>query len=289
MESRKSSNDLRISSVAGINEPLVGHLLSHYDDTCVDIKEQVTSRDRWFLFVLALVGVSFFRVVDLEQSSTVLLSLTKSTLGVDILADAPAIGAVLWFLLLAVVIRYFQVNVYLDRRYEYLHGIEKKINEAAGSEIVTREGKSYLRNYPLFSSWTHFLYTWVFPLCLLVVVAVRVSKEWPGISGLSAAHIASRQVQLLQQLTDRQGVSWPGDACRRRRAERFALDLPRVEQAHHQATEHPDHQLQADQQAQPAVYFFQPGRSDSAPRCRITRSTTTSAAVAKRIPVMSSN
>lgn len=165
-------------------------LVEHYEHTCKDVKEQIILRERLFLFVLVLIALTFFQIADPEQSSKVAVSVLEKSLETKVNVNASAITAVLWFLLLSVTVRYFQANVYIDRRYKYLHKMEEDINILLSQSLINREGKSYLKNYPLFSSWIHILYTWIFPIGLLLTVSAKYYLEWPGYSHFSGIHFA---------------------------------------------------------------------------------------------------
>ena len=39
------------------------------------------------------------------------------------------------------------------------------------SDVLARESRHYLVDYPAFSDWLHFIYTWIFPLAVVAVAA----------------------------------------------------------------------------------------------------------------------
>lgn len=166
-------------------------LVNHYDDTCKDVKEQISLRDRWLFFILGLVALGFFQIADPAQSSQVILTAIDKSIGSKVSVNMGAISAVIWFIFLAVSARYFQTNVYINRRYTYLHELEEKINTLANDQIIIREGKGYLKKYPLFSDWMHVVYTWVFPLALIVAVVCKIAFEWPGWAGVTLSFVLS--------------------------------------------------------------------------------------------------
>jgi len=45
-------------------------------------------------------------------------------------------------------------------------------------KVFTREGKSYLEKYPIFSDWLHILYRVISPLSLLAATTVMIASEW---------------------------------------------------------------------------------------------------------------
>jgi hypothetical protein len=71
------------------------------------------------------------------------------------------------------------VAILLERQYTYIHGLEAALASEFPAPTFTREGKAYLKEYPLFSAWTHYLYTAVFPVWFAVLVAYRAIDEMP--------------------------------------------------------------------------------------------------------------
>ena len=154
-------------------------LHEHYNDTFSNIKESIKLRDRLValvLFVLALVALYTFWPVD---AITAFSQITTQKIGVAISVDGTFLGSILWFALLATIVRYTQVVVYIERQYAYIHNLEEELRKNYDHEIVfTRECKSYLNKYPLFSDWICFLYTTIFPLVLISVVLSKIISEW---------------------------------------------------------------------------------------------------------------
>ena len=74
--------------------------------------------------------------------------------------------------------RYFQTVTLIERQYRYIHLLEERISSAFDNIAFTREGKSYLDNYPRISDWAHILYSTVFPVLLLFVITVKIVAEW---------------------------------------------------------------------------------------------------------------
>ncbi len=172
-------------------ETIAEILNDHYKDTCERIRENVSLRDRLFLWVLAIVGIHFLQITDRTQSSDAIISFFKEQSGFQLAANADILSAILWFLLLALAVRYFQANVYVNRQYTYLHELEKKFDPLIGNALITREGRSYLDKYPAFNKWMHCLYTWAFPVLLLAVITFKIWTDWPGFDKLGASFVLS--------------------------------------------------------------------------------------------------
>lgn len=152
-------------------------IYDHYKETCSIISEAIKRRDRLMLFVILALGFFAFQTIFPTASNAVVNDFLNFKFGLTLKLDLSVIGNVVWFLLLIFTLRYFQVAVFVERQYAYLHQAEEKLNKELGEELITREGKSYLHKYPLFSDWMWMLYTIIFPVLLLVVSAVKIANE----------------------------------------------------------------------------------------------------------------
>jgi len=112
-------------------------------------------------------------------------------IGSNISLNKDVLSTILWFALLSFVIRYFQVNVFINRQYNYLHELEEKFTKLFGEEVITREGKHYLSEYPYFSNWVDILYTWIFPTLLMLTGGFKVFSDWPGRENVGLAYFLS--------------------------------------------------------------------------------------------------
>jgi hypothetical protein len=153
-------------------------LSDHYKDSQSAIEQNVKNRDRSFFFILVLFGVMAFQFFSPEQSSSVLAQLVDKQLGVNANLSLNYLGSVVWFGLFAVIIRYYQIVINLEKQYNYIHDIEEELAKEYDGKAFTREGKSYLKNYPKFSEWLHIVYRIVFPILLLVSVSIKIVAEW---------------------------------------------------------------------------------------------------------------
>lgn len=155
----------------------VSIIYDHYKETCSIISEAIKRRDRLMLFVILTLGFFAFQTISPTASNSVVNDFLNFKFGLTLKLDLSVIGNVVWFLLLIFTLRYFQVAVFVERQYIYLHQAEEKLNKELGVELVTREGKSYLDKYPLFSNWMWILYTIIFPILLFVVSAIEIVNE----------------------------------------------------------------------------------------------------------------
>ena len=107
--------------------------------------------------------------------------------GIKLGKSADFISTLLWLLLLGFTTKYYQVVLEIERQYEYLHSLEDKLNGYyPETKVFTREGKSYLSKYPLFSNWVWLLYTVFFPSLIIFSVII---KENSGIETMQSIEV----------------------------------------------------------------------------------------------------
>lgn len=152
-------------------------IYDHYKDTCSIVREGVKRRDRLMLFVILALGFFAFQTIFPMASNVAVNDFLNFKFGLNINLDLSIIGNVAWFFLLIFTIRYFQAAVFIERQYIYIHKLEDSLNKTSGENVITREGKSYLDKYPIFSDWMWTLYTIIFPSLLLVVSAAKIIGE----------------------------------------------------------------------------------------------------------------
>ena len=160
-----------------MSNELISTIYDHYKDTCSNIAEAIKRRDRLMLFVILTLGFFAFQTIFPTVSNTVVNDFLNFKFGLTLKLNLAVIGNIVWFLLLIFTMRYFQVAVFVERQYAYIHQLEEKLNKVLGEELITREGKSYYHRYPIFSDWMWLLYTLIFPVLLLIIGVAKITLE----------------------------------------------------------------------------------------------------------------
>ena len=128
----------------------------------------------------AIITLGFFACQTIFPSAAdnAIVDYIHFNFGLTLTINLAILGNIVWFLVLLFTLRYFQTAVFVERQYAYLHQLEDKLNTVFGQEMITREGKSYLADYPWFSDWMWFLYTIAFPALLFFVSVMKIFSEW---------------------------------------------------------------------------------------------------------------
>ena len=154
-------------------------LNDHYKDTFSYQLGYLKRRDRFTLYLFLTLVIMFLEVVSPSGTEMVISKLISNYLGDSISIETNFIRCLMWLFLFGLVVKYYQTVVLVERQYAYLHKLERELTTFFISEIpFTREGKSYLKNYPMLSNWIDILYTWVFPATLILFTGVKLWSEY---------------------------------------------------------------------------------------------------------------
>lgn len=152
-------------------------LNDHYNNTVADMKKTGRSRDKAFIAVFVLLGIMAFMLVSPNHSQSLLSQIIAKKLGIDATLSISFIGSLVWAGLLFTTISYFQSVINLEKMYNYSHRLEEQLSAHYGNKVFTREGKSYLENYPIYSEWLHLVYRYIFPALLLLILGAKIVAE----------------------------------------------------------------------------------------------------------------
>lgn len=153
-------------------------LSEHYSHTFDFLQTHLKKRDNLFITVLLLLVVMLFQIYTPVEASNLIAQLIEKKLDISVKIDFLYIQSIIWFALLSVVIKYFQSVIFIERQYNYLHALEDQLSSEYNGTIFTREGQSYLNNYPKFLNWASFLYTVLFPAILAVITTSKIVSEY---------------------------------------------------------------------------------------------------------------
>ena len=154
------------------------NLCSHYKDTYEIHLSTIKQRDMLFYALLVMLALFSLQITSTDLVNSALSSYVNKQLDISIDKNSNLFGTLLWLLLFGFSSKYYQTVIQIERQYDYIHHLEEIVSSRyAGTRAFTREGKSYLDEYPLFSNWIWLLYTLAFPLIILLCIAIRIYGE----------------------------------------------------------------------------------------------------------------
>jgi hypothetical protein len=164
---------MSLSETAAVSkEKQVDILYDHYKDSFDHIKGYLQKRFSYTLIIIGVVAAFAFDVSFPGTAQQLSVVVIKKKIG-DIRIDFRFINDVVAFGLMWVLILYYQINLLIENQYNYIQRIEKQLSDKLTDVSIDREGYQYLQNYPLLLKVTHRIYTILFPLTVITVVAIK--------------------------------------------------------------------------------------------------------------------
>jgi hypothetical protein len=166
------------SSGDSLDEVKFNNLCSHYKDTYEIHLASVKQRDTLFYALLIILALFSLQVTSTDLVNSAISSYVNKQLDIAIDKNSNVFGTLLWFLLFGFSSKYYHTVIQIERQYDYIHYLEEVVSsQFTGTRAFTREGVSYLNEYPLFQNWMWLLYTLAFPLIILLCIVIRINSE----------------------------------------------------------------------------------------------------------------
>jgi hypothetical protein len=99
--------------------------------------------------------------------------LSFGTLGININFELKVLESFNWFIIMYLTIRYYQINVNIEKNYKYIHQIENELEKKYKLPIY-REGRNYLDPYPFFLTISYWFYKYAFPIINIICIVTKV-------------------------------------------------------------------------------------------------------------------
>lgn len=165
-------------------------LYEHYNSTNEQQKEFLAKRDRFTIYLLLTVVVYALFISYPQVLTEAADAYAKDALKFNgTLINFSVLNTGLIYLLLWLLMQYYQICLTIEKWYDYLYRLEDKLSSQYFD--ISREGKFYTDGYPIMKNLVNFLYTWVLPLGFTSMSIVRVSRllksgvySWIDIAGL---------------------------------------------------------------------------------------------------------
>ena len=151
-------------------------LYDHYKDTYQLSLLAQKERDHLFVKLCLTLTTLLLIIVDPNTLSILASTIVENELKIIIPHSLIIVQSFLWALLLYFFASYFRKILYIERQYVYIHELEVVIAEILDKKF-TREGNSYLEDYPMILNFTHYLYQLIFPVLSIIIVVYKIYLE----------------------------------------------------------------------------------------------------------------
>lgn len=148
------------------SEAALGLIASHYADSVECVRRAETARGRFTVLMLATFAAMLLCWSEPVRSTDFTGEVLAKKLEVgQFVVPLPAIQASLLILLAILVFRLFQLDVFVEKSYPYIHDLEGTLQRAIGDKTAFgREGKHYDDQFCRFRWLAWVFYKWLLPV-----------------------------------------------------------------------------------------------------------------------------
>lgn len=153
-------------------------LHEHYSDSCRRVFDLESKRNRQFLAVIAIAGLTLLAV----KFPIVFQSALDQNRIFDFSKfPSPVIVSVLWTFFIVMSLWYCQSRIHVERLYVYIHALETEISSLLNSHknfIYKRESEEYLSSFKVFTNSVWVFYRFIFPIIVGLAIIYSLWIEW---------------------------------------------------------------------------------------------------------------
>lgn len=148
-------------------------LYDHYKESVNEIKKQENKRNKLFILVLIHIFILFLISYRPESMCKVFSDFLMDQWKIGFYFSINTIQIIFMVSMLYCVVRYYQINVYIDKNYPYIHRLEKELSQDIG-KCFGKEGQNYLNDYPKTQNIVYYSYKYIFPILFILALIYRV-------------------------------------------------------------------------------------------------------------------
>lgn len=148
-------------------------LYDHYKETINETKKQESKRNKLFIIILIHIFILFLISFRPESMCNTISDLLMEQWKVGFYFSINTVQVVVMISMLYCVVRYYQINIQIDRTYPYIHKLEEELTSQIGKNIE-REGKNYLSQYPRTQNIVYYSYKYIFPVLFIFALIYRL-------------------------------------------------------------------------------------------------------------------
>ena len=151
----------------------VNIIYDHYKDTYNIQCQNEKTRNNLFIALCICILLLMLMIVYPNNIYTNIKEIFLDKMGVNIMFELSIVECFLWFVILYITVRYYQINANIEKNYKYIHALEEKL-ETKYKLPFSREGKNYLNQYPLFLTFSYIFYKYLFPIIFTACILTKV-------------------------------------------------------------------------------------------------------------------
>lgn len=151
-------------------------LYDHYKETCGLNRNACKERNKFF--ILLVVGILVLLLLSVRPgfAADLAIAILKGRVDIDITPSIRLLQAGTWMFVLYSLMRYIQANIKIEKDYLYIADLEKKLAQCGID--VSRDGKSYIEEYPKVQDFISVIYSALCPTIYIVCFSYKIYLEW---------------------------------------------------------------------------------------------------------------
>lgn len=154
-------------------------LYDHYKETVNNVKQNENKRNKKFLIIMTQIFILFLITFKSDGVIKTISDFLIIKWNIGLYFSINIIQISILISLLYCVIRYFQLNVQIEKLYPYIHKLEDKLATEV-NDVIGREGKNYLNNYPKTQNIIYYCYKFLFLILFSISLCYRIiiNQTW---------------------------------------------------------------------------------------------------------------
>lgn len=145
----------------------------HYKETFKIIKDNEKERNKLFIIVIIHVLILFLFIIKPNSIYQTINEFSKRYIENGLYFGINSIETFMWISTLYFSVRYFQININIDRKYTYLHKLEEQLSNVLKVEF-NRESGAYETEYPILLNIIYWTYRYIFPTIYSIFLIIRI-------------------------------------------------------------------------------------------------------------------
>ena len=148
-------------------------LYDNYKETVNETKKQENKRNKLFVIILLHIFVLFLISIRPDSMTNIISELLIEQWKMGFYFSINTVQIIIMISMLYCVVRYYQINIHIDKTYPYIHKIEEELSNKI-SRNLGREGKNYLNQYPITQNIVYYSYKFIFPALFIIALIYRL-------------------------------------------------------------------------------------------------------------------
>lgn len=153
-------------------------LYAHYKDVVASRRTQIRSRYRYLFYIVVVMVLFGLQFLYPTLVDSIFVGLAERFLNTTIEKNYSMFESILLGVFMALVLRYLQISVGVERSYDVTNFLEDRLQSDFGVPIKT-EGGAYLKDYPAIMDTYDVLYKIAIPLVFFLIAVAQFLHKIP--------------------------------------------------------------------------------------------------------------